>query len=156
MPSSEQCDASATWIVVPAYNEEPLIAGVLADLQSLMHHVVVVDDGSGDATADVAMAAGGRVVVLKHPINLGQGAALQTGITFALSRGAEFIAAFDADAQHCACDVERLLEAVAMHKADYYGARLGNPNPDRAKKPPALFCVLSSASKRRYLSNAER
>lgn len=119
MPSSVQCNESATWIVVPAYNEEPAIAGVLADLQSLTHHVVVVDDGSGDATADVAVAAGDRVVVLKHPINLGQGAALQTGVTFALSRGAEIVVTFDADGQHCACDVELLLDAIAVHKADF-------------------------------------
>jgi glycosyltransferase involved in cell wall biosynthesis len=119
MSSTVHCNTSATWIVVPAYNEEPAIASVLADLQSLTHHVVVVDDGSSDATANVAVAADGRVVVLRHPINLGQGAALQTGITFAISCGAEFIVTFDADAQHCACDVERLLEALAVHNADY-------------------------------------
>jgi Glycosyl transferase family 2 len=101
MPSGVQCNVSATWIVVPAYNEETVIAGVFADLQSLIHQVVVIDDGSDDATANVAVAAGGRIVVLKHPINLGQGAAVQTGITFALSRGAKFIVTFDADAQQC-------------------------------------------------------
>lgn len=119
MSNCVQRNASATWIVVPAYNEQSVIADVLADLQSLMHHVVVVDDGSGDATADIAVAVGGRVVVLKHPINLGQGAALQTGLMFALSRGAEFIVTFDADAQHCASDIERLLEALVVNKADY-------------------------------------
>jgi glycosyltransferase involved in cell wall biosynthesis len=66
------------WIVIAAYNEAPIIADVLADVQSTGHRILVVDDGSTDATADIA--ANARAMVIKHIINLGQGAALQTGI----------------------------------------------------------------------------
>jgi polyprenyl-phospho-N-acetylgalactosaminyl synthase len=97
-----QCNASATRTLVPAYNVEPVMADVLADLQSLMHHVVVVDYESGDVTADVAVTPSGRIVELKRPIKPGPGAALETGITFGLSRGAEFVATFDAFARRCA------------------------------------------------------
>ena len=66
------------------------------------YDVVVVDDGSSDRTRDLAAAAG--AVVLRHPINLGQGAALQTGIEFALRQGADVVVTFDADGQHRVAD----------------------------------------------------
>lgn len=75
------------WIVVAAYNEGEVLADVLAPLLNAWPDVVVVDDGSKDCTADVALKAG--AVVIRHPINLGQGAALKTGIDYALQRGAE-------------------------------------------------------------------
>ena len=106
-----------TWIVIPAYNEEQTIAGVVADVRRNGHHVVVVDDGSADATADAAFRA--RATVVRHPFNLGQGAALQTGITFALSQGADFIVTFDADGQHRADEIATLLDALAFHGADF-------------------------------------
>jgi glycosyltransferase involved in cell wall biosynthesis len=107
----------STWIVIPAYNEAQAIADVVADARRTGHHVVVVDDGSVDLTADVAARA--RAVVVRHPVNLGQGAALQTGITFALSQGADFIVSFDADGQHRADEIATLLDALATHGADF-------------------------------------
>jgi glycosyltransferase involved in cell wall biosynthesis len=113
-----------TWIVIPAYNEERVIAGVVGEAVRSGHRVVLVDDGSSDATPEI----GARIadVVVRHPINLGQGAALQTGITFALAHGAEFIVTFDADGQHRIEDVLRLLDALKAHQADFaLGSRAG-------------------------------
>jgi glycosyltransferase involved in cell wall biosynthesis len=77
----------------------------------------VVDDGSTDATADHAHAAGATVV--RHPFNLGQGAALQTGIDYALQHGADAIVTFDADGQHRAADIESLVAALRQARADF-------------------------------------
>lgn len=98
------------WVVIPAYNEETTIAGVLAELRRHWPNVVVVDDGSRDQTAEAARRAG--AVVVRHPVNLGQGAGLQTGIRYALSQGAEYIATFDADGQHDARDIRRIVQAM--------------------------------------------
>src|SRR5262249_28459340 len=78
---------------------------------------VVVDDGSADETAEVAARAGAEV--LRHPINLGQGAALQTGIDYALLRGAGQVVTFDADGQHRADEIAVLLAALCAHDADF-------------------------------------
>lgn len=104
-------------IVVPAYNE----AGSLPMLMEALFaacpqcEVVVVDDGSCDGTAD--RLAGGRAHVLRHCINRGQGAALQTGIEFALLQGAEVIVTFDADGQHRPEDIAKLVEPIV--EGDY-------------------------------------
>ena len=74
------------YVVVPAYNEGPVIGRVVADVRRAGHTAVVVDDGSSDATAQAACVAG--AIVIKHPFNLGQGAALQTGIDYALAQRA--------------------------------------------------------------------
>ncbi len=105
------CDHRAgTWIVIPAYNEATRIRATLEGVKAYQPDIVVVDDGSTDATADEALTY--PVYVLRHPTNCGQGAALQTGIDFALSRGASIIITFDADGQHLAEDVERLVEPL--------------------------------------------
>ncbi len=104
------------FIVIPAYNEEAVIRGVVSELVALFEHVVVVDDGSSDRTGDEARAAGATVV--RHIINRGQGAALQTGIEFALRRDAQVIVTFDADGQHAASDVAALVDALEKHAAD--------------------------------------
>jgi glycosyltransferase involved in cell wall biosynthesis len=105
------------WVVIAAYNEATVIAGVIAGVKAAGHPVVVVDDGSRDGTGDAAEAAG--AIVVRHPINLGQGAALQTGIEFALSSGAEFIVTFDADGQHRVADIAALSSALTQNDADY-------------------------------------
>ncbi len=96
------------WVIVPAYNESRVVGAVVNGLGK--YQVVVVDDCSADDTAAVAQAAGAHV--LCHATNRGQGAALQTGIDFALSRGARAIVTFDADGQHRPEDVELLLAAL--------------------------------------------
>jgi glycosyltransferase involved in cell wall biosynthesis len=105
------------WIVIAAFNEEAVIGRVVDKVTRVYPNVVVVDDGSADLTA--SKAAGAGALVVKHPINLGQGAALQTGIAFALSRGAQYLVTFDADGQHRVADIAALLEALRSRDIDY-------------------------------------
>ena len=96
--------------IVPARNEAPVIGSVIEGLLGVGARVVVVDDGSSDGTGEVARRAG--ATVLRHPVNRGQGAALQTGFCRALREGARFVATFDADGQHDPEDLPRMLEAL--------------------------------------------
>jgi glycosyltransferase involved in cell wall biosynthesis len=112
----ERQDTDELWVVIAAFNEALVIRNVVSAVRSLYQHVVVVDDGSRDATAAEALAAG--AVVLVHPFNLGQGAALQTGITFALSEGAVKIVTFDADGQHAVSDIAVLVAAQRENDCD--------------------------------------
>ncbi|MFI4876374.1 MAG: glycosyltransferase family 2 protein [Blastopirellula sp. JB062] len=116
MPDSRMIDDSEIWIIVPAYNESARIRKTLAPLCSAFPNVVVIDDGSTDDTAKIAAQA--PVWVLRHVINSGQGAALQTGIEFALRQGAQLIVTFDADGQHDAGDILRLVEPVRRGEVD--------------------------------------
>lgn len=104
------------YVVVPAYNEAVAVYEVVRSLRTELPHVVVVDDGSADDTAAEAVRAG--AVVLRHIINRGQGAALQTGIDHSLGRGADVIVTFDADGQHRVEDVRRLVDALQRNGAD--------------------------------------
>jgi polyprenyl-phospho-N-acetylgalactosaminyl synthase len=98
-------------VVIAAYNEAAMIGTVVSRLfAGGWKQIAVVDDGSRDATATVAAAAG--ATVLRHVINLGQGAALQTGIDFALYRKAERVVTFDADGQHRVEDLDALVGAL--------------------------------------------
>jgi glycosyltransferase involved in cell wall biosynthesis len=114
MPSESD---TSIWLIIPAYNEAAVIGRVVADVVWRGYKVVVIDDGSTDATGLNAAAAG--AIVVSHPINLGQGAALQTGIQFALRQGADSIVTFDADGQHRAADVAGLIDALAANNADF-------------------------------------
>jgi glycosyltransferase involved in cell wall biosynthesis len=100
-----------TFVVVPAYNEAACIEGVLRELVVAYPNVVVVDDGSTDDSYAIARAV--VAYTLRHLINRGQGAALQTGIEFALRRGAKYIVTFDADGQHCVQDIAALLHPIS-------------------------------------------
>ena len=104
-------------VIIPAFNEAAVIARVVSEVARAGYRVVVVDDGSRDTTADVARSAGATVI--GHPFNLGQGAALQTGIDYALAHGAELVVTFDADGQHRVADISRLTEALAEERADF-------------------------------------
>lgn len=115
-------ERSRVWIVVPAYNEAPRIAELLADLCAGWPNVVVVDDGSTDGTAEIAREK--PVWLLRHPLNFGQGAALVTGIRFSLREGADFVVTFDADGQHDVGDLEGLLRPLVEGEADIaFGSR---------------------------------
>jgi glycosyltransferase involved in cell wall biosynthesis len=106
----------STFVIIPAYNEAGAIGATVEPLIAEGYSVVVVDDHSVDETRAVAQKA--NVHYLRHPINLGQGAALQTGMDFALRQGAEFIVHFDADGQHRAEDISMLLEPLRLGQAD--------------------------------------
>lgn len=119
------------WVVVPAYNEGPRLGQALDGLLQVAQSVVVVDDGSQDDTYQVAATR--PVWVLRHVVNLGQGAALQTGIVFALRQGAQYVATFDGDGQHSPADLLLLFRTLQDRKANivfgsrFLGRALGMP-----------------------------
>src|SRR4051812_38416215 len=99
------------WIVIPAFNEAAVIGEVIADVRSVFDNVVCVDDGSSDDTGEMARRAGAHLV--SHPINLGQGAAIQTGVEYARKQpGAQIFATFDADGQHRVKDVAAMIDRL--------------------------------------------
>ncbi len=144
-------------VVIAAYNEAPVIASVVADVKRAGYGALVIDDGSTDATGAVAAEAGGSVV--RHPINLGQGAGLQTGIEFALSEGADVIVTFDADGQHRAADIAVLIDALARQGADFaLGSRfLGTSlNQPLSRLRSTSRCRGACCSRRRPCSRASQ
>lgn len=109
------------WFVVPAFNEGQVIGDVIREVRDEGFPVIVVDDASTDASGDIARAAG--AVVARHATNLGQGAALQTGIEFALRQGATYVVTFDADGQHRLVDA---LDMLALAERDGLGFVFGS------------------------------
>ncbi len=98
------------FVVIAAYNEEACLEQVVREVRQLYPNVVVVDDGSADGTFDAARRS--APYALRHVVNRGQGAALQTGLEFALLRGARYVVTFDADGQHCPEDIAALLDPI--------------------------------------------
>src|SRR6478752_3822982 len=146
------------WIVVPAFNEASVIGDVVADLRSVFGNVVVVDDGSRDGTSAAARQAGAHVV--PHPVNLGQGAAIQTGVEYARARpGARVFATFDADGKHRIKDVMAMIDRLTAEDLDIViGTRFAAGPPPRM---PLLKRVvlqaaawLSPSSRRLHLTDA--
>lgn len=107
---------SNIFIIIPAYNEAQSICAVIEALLNLYPNVVVVDDASNDGTA--TLAGQYPVSVLRHVVNRGQGAALQTGIDYALAHKADIIVTFDADGQHEVNDIEGLLAPILAGECD--------------------------------------
>ena len=101
-------ESNDAWAIIPAYNEEKNIASVIEKTQRFCSNVVVVDDGSSDNTAGEAEKA----IVLRHIVNLGKGAALKTGVEYAIRKGAKRIVALDADGQHDPAMIPEFLKAL--------------------------------------------
>ncbi len=146
------------WIIVPAFNEVSVIGDVVTELRGTFDNVVLVDDGSRDDTSARAHAAGAHVVT--HPVNLGQGAAIQTGVEYARRRpGAEAFATFDADGQHRVADVVAMLDRLSRGDVDIVvGTRFAAGPP---KGVPILkriilrtAAALSPSSRRLHLTDA--
>lgn len=116
-------DNSHTCIVIPVYNEAEVIGGVLQQVLDEFPLVVCVDDGSSDASAKRIQST--SAVLVRHPINLGQGAALQTGISYGLlDPDVRCFVTYDADGQHQLSDVRRMLERLARGDVDIvFGSR---------------------------------
>jgi glycosyltransferase involved in cell wall biosynthesis len=130
------------WIVVPAFNEAGVIADVIVDVRAVFDHVVCVDDGSSDGTGEIARRAGAHLV--RHPVNLGQGAAIQTGVEYARHQpGARIFATFDADGQHRVEDVVTMIQRLAVGDVDVViGTRFG---PGVTRPPLIKRIVLQTA-----------
>ncbi|NCU06301.1 MAG: glycosyltransferase, partial [Chitinophagaceae bacterium] len=95
------------FIIIPAYNENEMLRATVEQFSLLDYTIVVVDDGS---EIDQAFYLTGlQVTIIRHKINLGQGASLQTGNEYALKNGADFIVHFDADGQHSVVNIQALL-----------------------------------------------
>lgn len=103
--------ANDVWLVVPLYNEAKVIGDVVRTARTRFPKIVCVDDGSTDQSAGRADEAG--AVVVRHPVNLGQGAALQTGLAYALTDpDMRYCVTYDADGQHQLADVEAMLARI--------------------------------------------
>lgn len=127
--------------MIPLYNEASVISTVVNDLTPVFPNVVCIDDGSTDGSGKVAAAAGARLV--SHPINLGQGAALQTGFEYALEQGARYVVTFDADGQHRVEDAASMLKmARDQDLAIVFGSRFLD---DRTKPGVLKKIVLKTA-----------
>ncbi len=122
-----------TWLVVPLFNEGPVVGDVIRSARETFAKVVCVDDGSEDESAHDARAAG--AVVVQHPVNLGQGAALQTGITYALGDPvAQYFVTFDADGQHRPEDAARMVERLRSEPLDVVlGSRFLGSNAEMGR-----------------------
>ena len=128
-----QLRPSDIFVVIPAYNEGEVIARTVAELIPFGYTPVVVDDGSAEPAS--RYLAGLPVRYLRHLGNLGQGAALQTGMEYAVSQGARIIVHFDGDGQHCPALIERLIEPIVSGGFDVVlGSRFLDP-ADRRQVP---------------------
>ncbi len=108
---------TGVFIIIPAYNEQTVLANVIAGIREVSAaQIVVVDDGSEPALMLDGITVG--VHLVRHCVNLGQGAALATGIEYALHRGADFLVTFDADGQHDPKDIQALLAPIQLDATD--------------------------------------
>lgn len=137
MPSSPTDPNHGVWIVIAAYRESAVIGEVIRPLVDAGYRVVVVDDGSGDGTAACAAEAGAAVV--RHAINRGQGAALQSGLRYALRQGARILITFDADGQHSPADLPRLIAPIVTESAEIV---LGSRFLEHAGEVPTARRIL--------------
>ena len=101
---------TSIWVVIPAYNEQRNVRQVVQQVRVHVPNVVVVDDCSKDNTSSEALEGGAHV--LRHPINRGQGAAIRTGMDYALQQGAHIIIHFDADGQMQSDQIPHMIEPV--------------------------------------------
>ncbi len=110
------------WVIIPAYNEQDNIFGVIKSLQEQTANIIVVNDASTDRTQEIVESLG--VYLINHLVNRGQGAALQTGTEFAFKKGARIIVHFDADGQMQVEDIYRVTAPLLNQEAEIvFGSR---------------------------------
>ena len=118
------------FVVIPAYNEEKRIRQVLNDLSLLPYKIVVVDDASTDNTSEI-VATYSNVALLRHKVNRDQGAALQTGNQYVLSKGADLIVHFDADGQFLSKEIADVIRPILEENYDIvFGSRFLDKKSD--------------------------
>lgn len=126
--------ADRTWFVVPLFNEGEVVGDVIRELRTRYPLVVCVDDGSHDGSARIAAAAGAAVV--RHPYNMGQGAALKTGIDYALrDEHMRQVVTFDSDGQH---QVDDAAAMIALREREDVDLVLGSRFLDTRTTPGLL------------------
>jgi glycosyltransferase involved in cell wall biosynthesis len=146
-----------TYIIIPAYNESSGIADVLRSVLRLGYRAIVIDDGSTDKTSEIV--SGFPVILIRHAVNLGQGAALETGMEAARQLEAEFVVHFDADGQHDASDIESLLTPLQRGEADLiFGSRFLSKKVDNLSPSRRILiktaCLINYAMTGIILSDA--
>lgn len=108
---------SDVWLIMPVHNEGPVVADVVTAALAAFPNIVCVDDGSSDGSAKLIAGTGAHLV--RHPVNLGQGAAIQTGVEYARAQaGAQFFVTFDADGQHQVADAQRMVARLRLEEVD--------------------------------------
>ena len=151
-------DFSDTWLVITCFNEGQVIFDVIANARQTFPNIVAVNDGSRDNSAEAIHAAGAHLV--NHPVNLGQGAAIQTGVEYARAQpGAQYFVTFDADGQHQVKDVVAMVNRLRTEPVDIIvGTRFAGQDNSQVPwiKRVVLKTVvmLSPRTKRLGLSDA--
>ncbi|WP_232661086.1 glycosyltransferase family 2 protein [Pseudonocardia sp. TRM90224] len=130
------------WVIIPVYNEAQVLESVIQQVLEVFPNVVCIDDGSHDGSVETVLRTGAHLV--RHPVNLGQGAALQTGLSYAKARpGARYFITFDADGQHRLEDASKMLDVARSGEADLVlGTRFAE---DAASVPLLKRIVLRTA-----------
>jgi polyprenyl-phospho-N-acetylgalactosaminyl synthase len=140
--SASDCSPTGIFVIIPAYNEGAVLSQTVDELSFYKFNVVVVDDGSSVPAAQFLQNR--PVHYLRHLTNLGQGAALQTGMDYALQNGASIIVHFDADGQHSPELIYKLIEPIRSGECDIVmGSRFIDPN-DRKQVPALKQLVLKA------------
>lgn len=133
-----------TWLIIPCFNEGTVIGDVIRHARETFPNIVAVNDGSSDNSAEEIHKAGAHLV--NHPVNLGQGAAIQTGVEYARAQpGARYFVTFDADGQHQVKDVVAMLERLRNEPVDIIvGTRFGRPRSADDQVPWIKRLVLKT------------
>lgn len=134
VPPTLESSGMRTCALIPAFNEVPYIADVVKGTQPHVEQVVVIDDGSGDGTGQVARAAG--ATCLQSPRNCGKASALRIGIEFARARNFTHVITLDGDGQHSPEDIPRMLRVAEETGADLV---IGARSFDRDSMPTARY-----------------
>ncbi|AKK04085.1 glycosyltransferase family 2 protein [Corynebacterium epidermidicanis] len=144
MENSSPASYHDTWLVIPCYNEGAVIHDVIENARQTFPNIVAVNDGSADDSATQIHASGAHLV--NHPVNLGQGAAIQTGVEYARSQpGAQYFVTFDADGQHQVKDVVNMLARLRQEPVDIIvGTRFGRPRKEDDQVPLIKRIVLKT------------